>query len=72
MPAAAVRRLTVTGQEASFDERNGSRLALSVEKPGLITPHVVAYDADGSVVFQADKPALFDVQEALRHVLCLR
>lgn len=60
--SSSVRRLTVNGQEASFDERNGFRLALSVEEPGLITLHVVAYDADGSVVFQADKPALFDVQ----------
>lgn len=60
--SASVRRLTVNGQEASFDERNGFRLALSVEEPSLITLHVVAYDADGSVVFQADKPALFDVQ----------
>lgn len=59
--SSSVRRLTVNGQEASFDERNGFRLALSVEEPGLITLHVVAYDADGSVVFQADKPALFDV-----------
>ena len=60
--SSSVRRLTVNGQEASFDERNGFRLALSVEEPGLITLHVVAYAADGSVVFQADKPALFDVQ----------
>ena len=59
--SSSVRRLTVNAQEASFDERNGFRLALSVEEPGLITLHVVAYDADGSVVFQADKPALFDV-----------
>lgn len=59
--SSSVRRLTVNGQEAFFDERNGFRLALSVEEPGLITLHVVAYDADGSVVFQADKPALFDV-----------
>ena len=60
--SASVRSLTINGQEAVFDARNGFRLALSVEEPGLITLHVVAYDADGSVVFQADKPALFDVQ----------
>lgn len=60
--SSSVRRLTVNGQEASFDERNGFRLALSVEKPGLLTLQVVAKDAQGNVVFQADKPALFDVQ----------
>lgn len=60
--SSSVRRLTVNGQEASFDERNGFRLALSVEEPGLITLQVVAKDAQGNVVFQADKPALFDVQ----------
>lgn len=59
--SSSVRRLTVNGQEASFDERNGFRLALSVEEPGLITLQVVAKDAQGNVVFQADKPALFDV-----------
>lgn len=60
--SASVKSLTINGQEAVFDVRNGFRLDLPVEKPGLLTLHVVAYDADGSVVFQADKPALFDVQ----------
>lgn len=59
--SSSVRRLTVNGQEASFDERNGFRLDLPVEKPGLLTLQVVAKDAQGNVVFQADKPALFDV-----------
>ncbi len=60
--SASVRSLTINGQEAVFDARNGFRLDLPVEKPGLLTLQVVAKDADGSVVFQADKPALFDVQ----------
>ena len=60
--SASVKSLTINGQEAVFDVRNGFRLDLPVEKPGLLTLQVVAKDADGSVVFQADKPALFDVQ----------
>lgn len=59
--SASVRSLTVNGQEAVFDARNGFRLDLPVEKPGLLTLQVVAKDAQGDVVFQADKPALFDV-----------
>lgn len=61
--SASVRSLSVNGQEAVFDEHNGFRLALSVEEPGLLTLHVEAKDAEGNVVFQADKPALFDVQK---------
>lgn len=61
--SASVRSLTVNGQEAVFDERNGFRLALSVEEPGLLALHVEAKDAENNVVFQADKPALFDVQK---------
>lgn len=59
--SASVRSLTINGQEAVFDARNGFRLDLPVEKPGLLTLQVVAKDAQGDVVFQADKPALFDV-----------
>lgn len=59
--SASVRSLTINGQEAVFDVRNGFRLDLPVEKPGLLTLQVVAKDAQGNVVFQADKPALFDV-----------
>lgn len=59
--SASVRSLTINGQEAVFDARNGFRLDLPVEKPGLLTLQVVAKDAQGNVVFQADKPALFDV-----------
>ena len=60
--SASVKSLTINGQEAVFDVRNGFRLDLPVEKPGLLTLQVVAKDAQGNVVFQADKPALFDVQ----------
>lgn len=59
--SASVKSLTINGQEAVFDVRNGFRLDLPVEKPGLLTLQVVAKDAQGNVVFQADKPALFDV-----------
>lgn len=59
--SASVKSLTINGQEAVFDARNGFRLDLPVEKPGLLTLQVVAKDAQGNVVFQADKPALFDV-----------
>lgn len=59
--SSSVRSLTINGQEAVFDARNGFRLDLPVEKPGLLTLQVVAKDAQGNVVFQADKPALFDV-----------
>ena len=61
--SASVRSMTINGQEAIFDERNGFHLDLAVEEPGLLTLHVVALDAEGNVVFQADKPALFDVQK---------
>ena len=60
--SSKVAALTVNGVAADIDERGGFRVEIPVEAPGLLTLHVEAKAADGTTVFTADKPALFDVQ----------
>lgn len=61
--SSEVAKLTINGNEAVFDSRNGFAVTVSVEKPGPVTLTVSALNAGGEEIFHAEKSAIFDVQD---------